>query len=225
MGETSTTEKPALHPADRVARLVVGAALLPGDCGATVPLRRPAGLMPTNGFERAFRARLRLPSHPVHLVMTKTSVFTVLTGLCLAAAPVAAQQMTITGKVTDEQGTALRGASIVVKGTGTGTTTNGTGDYTIRAAVGRVLQFRYIGAAPEERVVGADSVINVQLRRNPTPPHREAGRGAAVPRPARPRAGRGGRGPGAQPRTSGPRPPPPPFQRGGGGRAMAHVDD
>jgi TonB-linked SusC/RagA family outer membrane protein len=90
---------------------------------------------------------------------------TALLATFLCAAQAVAQQKTITGKVTTEVGTPLSGASVVVKGTRTGTTTNAQGNYTVRADVGQTLQFRYIGTAPEERVVGAADVIDVQLTR------------------------------------------------------------
>jgi TonB-linked SusC/RagA family outer membrane protein len=88
---------------------------------------------------------------------------TALLGILLVSAPALAQQKTITGKVTTEQGSPLPGASVVVKGTRVGTTTNLQGAYTIRADVGQTLQFRYLGTSPEERVVGAADVIDVQL--------------------------------------------------------------
>jgi len=88
-----------------------------------------------------------------------------LLGLFLCATPALAQQKTITGKVTTEQGTPLAGASVVLKGTRFGTTTNTQGAYSIRADVGQVLQYRYIGTAPQERTVGAESVIDVTLNR------------------------------------------------------------
>jgi TonB-linked SusC/RagA family outer membrane protein len=86
-------------------------------------------------------------------------------GLCLCGAPVAAQQKTVTGKVTSEQGTPLPGVSVLVRGTATGTTTNSDGNYSIRASVGQVLQFRSIGTAAAERAVAAEDVINIQLHR------------------------------------------------------------
>ena len=86
-------------------------------------------------------------------------------GLVLSTAQAVAQVKTVTGTVTSEQGGALAGVSVVIKGTATGTTTNDAGNYSVRVAVGQVLQYRLIGNAPEERTVGADDVINVQLRR------------------------------------------------------------
>jgi len=95
----------------------------------------------------------------------KKSVVMVLMGLSLFAARVDAQQKTITGKVTTEQGAPLPGVSVVIKGTTGGTQTNSEGTYSVRVATGQVLQFRFIGTAPEERTIGAESTLNVQLRR------------------------------------------------------------
>jgi hypothetical protein len=97
--------------------------------------------------------------------MTKRAV-TLLVGLFLVAAPRAfAQQKTITGTVTSEQGAPLAGVTVAVKGAATGTSTNSQGQYSIAAAVGQVLQFRYIGTGLVERTVGAEDVIDVQLRK------------------------------------------------------------
>jgi len=88
-----------------------------------------------------------------------------LLGLVLVAGQAFAQQRTITGKVTSEQGTPLSGVSVTVKGTSIAAATNNQGDYTIGAQAGQTLQFRLIGTALVERAVGTDDVINVQLRR------------------------------------------------------------
>src|SRR5918996_6655774 len=66
----------------------------------------------------------------------------VLVGLSLSAAHALAQQRTITGRVTSEQGGSLPGVSVVIQGTRLGTLTNGEGDYSLRAETGQVLQFR-----------------------------------------------------------------------------------
>jgi len=86
-------------------------------------------------------------------------------GICLVSARAVAQQKTVTGRVTNEQGAPWPGVSVLVRGTSTGTSTNGDGNYSIRASVGQILQFRIIGTQPEERTVGAENTINVQLRR------------------------------------------------------------
>ena len=93
--------------------------------------------------------------------MTKT----LLAALLLVGSQAFAQQKTVTGKVTSEQGAPLSGVSIVIKGTSKGTASNGAGSYTLRVEPGQVLQFRFIGTALVERTVGADDVIDVVLRR------------------------------------------------------------
>ena len=93
----------------------------------------------------------------------------VLMGTVFFAAPALAQQKTVTGKITDEQGEPLSGVSVTVKGvTGRGSSSNGAGVYSIRAATGEVLRFRFLGTAPVERTVGAESVMNVSLQRTAT---------------------------------------------------------
>ncbi|WP_224491483.1 SusC/RagA family TonB-linked outer membrane protein [Robertkochia flava] len=74
-----------------------------------------------------------------------------------------AQEKTITGIITDQGGLPLPGANVLVKGTTNGTQTDFDGNYAITASEGATLVFTYIGMRTEERVVGASSVINVQL--------------------------------------------------------------
>ncbi|HTI05540.1 MAG TPA: SusC/RagA family TonB-linked outer membrane protein [Gemmatimonadales bacterium] len=85
--------------------------------------------------------------------------------LVLLVAPLAAQQRTITGRVTSEQNTPLSGVSVVVKGTATRALTTAEGRYSIDAATGQVLQFRLIGTGLVERTVGTEDVIDVTLKR------------------------------------------------------------
>ncbi|HEY0671192.1 MAG TPA: SusC/RagA family TonB-linked outer membrane protein [Longimicrobiales bacterium] len=94
----------------------------------------------------------------------KKRIVTVLMGLCLFAAQAYAQQKTVTGRVTNEQGDPMAGVQIAVKGTAAGTLTNQDGAFSLRVNVGQVLQFSYIGTATVERVVGSADVINVQMR-------------------------------------------------------------
>src|ERR1051325_2840572 len=96
--------------------------------------------------------------------MAKRAV-TLLVGILLVAPRAFAQQRTITGTVTSEQGAPLAGVTVAVKGTGKSTATNSQGAYSLGAAAGQVLQFRFIGTAPGERTVADAAVIDVQLRR------------------------------------------------------------
>ena len=88
----------------------------------------------------------------------------VLLGVLLAAPRLSAQGKTVTGTVTTEQANPLAGVAVIIKGTATGTRTNSDGKYSIRADSGQVLQFRFIGFALVERPVGAEDVVDVQLR-------------------------------------------------------------
>ena len=74
-----------------------------------------------------------------------------------------AQEKTISGTVTDQDGLPLPGVNIVVEGTTTGTQTDFDGNYMIQASPGQVLLFTYIGQKEERRTVGAGDVINVQM--------------------------------------------------------------
>lgn len=75
-----------------------------------------------------------------------------------------AQERTISGNVTDQEGLPLPGVSIVVVGTSNGTQTDFDGNYTITANVGQVLRFSYIGQATVERTVGTATTINIQMQ-------------------------------------------------------------
>src|SRR5210317_44306 len=74
-----------------------------------------------------------------------------------------AQEKTISGTVTDQDGLPLPGVNIVVEGTTTGTQTDFDGNYQIQASPGQVLLFTYIGQKDERVTVGAGDVINVQM--------------------------------------------------------------
>src|SRR2546421_1698676 len=95
----------------------------------------------------------------------KKSMSIVLVCLVLLATPAFAQQRIISGKVTSEQGTPLAGVLVAIKGTIARTATNNEGNYSIRAEAGQVLQYSLIGTGMVERIVAAEDVINVQLRR------------------------------------------------------------
>ena len=73
---------------------------------------------------------------------------------------IVAQQ--VTGKVTDDSGP-IPGASVVVKGTTNGTTTDFDGNYIIEASNGDVLMFSYVGYESQEVTV-TGNVMNVTMQ-------------------------------------------------------------
>jgi TonB-linked SusC/RagA family outer membrane protein len=94
----------------------------------------------------------------------RNRVLAVLSGLLLIGTQAFAQQRTVSGRVTNDEGAPLAGAHVAVKGTGRAALTNADGRYTIAAASGQVLQFSFVGTASIERTVGPESTIDVQLR-------------------------------------------------------------
>jgi len=72
-------------------------------------------------------------------------------------------QTTVTGTVTDVEGIPLPGASVVVKGTTKGTTTDFDGNYAIEVPSDGTLVFGYIGYKTTEAPVNNQSTINVSL--------------------------------------------------------------
>lgn len=85
--------------------------------------------------------------------------------LMLVASAAFAQDRTITGTVTaKEDGSALPGVSIQVKGTKVGTQTGADGKFTIKVAQGQsALTFSFIGFVPKTVNLGNGSSINVSL--------------------------------------------------------------
>lgn len=69
----------------------------------------------------------------------------------------------ITGKITDENGNPLQGATVLVKGTGTGTKTDAAGNFSIEAAPDATLIISYIDYDSKEIKVDNRTNINIQL--------------------------------------------------------------
>jgi TonB-linked SusC/RagA family outer membrane protein len=76
-----------------------------------------------------------------------------------------AQTRSITGTVTDDKGEVVPYASVVVKGTKTGTAADDKGNYKINAKTGDVLVFSGVNLTPKEVAVGSSSTLNVTLAR------------------------------------------------------------
>lgn len=75
-----------------------------------------------------------------------------------------AQERSVTGRVTADDGSTLPGVNISIKGTTRGTTTNSQGDYTISAEGSSTLVFSFIGFQTTEVLLGTQTSLNVMLK-------------------------------------------------------------
>ena len=74
-----------------------------------------------------------------------------------------AQNLTVSGSVTDAEGFPMEGAAVVVKGTSSGTTTNPEGRFELSVPRDAVLVASYIGYISQEMKVGGEHTINFVL--------------------------------------------------------------
>src|SRR5688572_30298133 len=74
-----------------------------------------------------------------------------------------AQEKTISGTVSDENGLPLPGVNIIVKGTTNGTQTDFDGNYSITASTGDVLSYSFVGYTKKEMTVGASSNMSFSM--------------------------------------------------------------
>lgn len=75
-----------------------------------------------------------------------------------------AQQQGVSGTITDESGLPLPGATVIIKGTSTGVSTDFDGKYSIGASSGQTLVFSYVGYASKTVAVGSSMVVDVTLQ-------------------------------------------------------------
>jgi TonB-dependent starch-binding outer membrane protein SusC len=112
-------------------------------------------------MKKSQNQRLLIMSKPLRKVMvfSLALLFTLLAG----TAPVLAQGKTISGRVTNDANQPVAGASVVVKGTTNGTTTDNNGNFSIQAPSGGTLVISSINFAEKEIAVGNSNSINVKL--------------------------------------------------------------
>ncbi|MCE6989324.1 TonB-dependent receptor [Dyadobacter sp. CY323] len=75
-----------------------------------------------------------------------------------------AQSGTVTGKVVDEKGEGIPGASVTVKGSQQGTLTTVEGTYSLESAGNATLVFSFVGYLREEIQVNNRSIVDITLR-------------------------------------------------------------
>ncbi len=112
-------------------------------------------LHPTDENNKLFKSNFKI-------MKTITSFITViiLSIVLMAAAP----SRVITGKVIDDSGYALIGASVLVKGTTQGTVTDVNGEYSISVdQKAKTLIFSFIGMETKEMRIGSSNILNAQL--------------------------------------------------------------
>lgn len=97
--------------------------------------------------------------------MRKALLFVVALFTMALSYEVSAQQRVITGTViSEEDGLGLPGATVLVKGTTVGTTTDLDGNYSINVPAGSdVLIFSFVGLETSEETIGNRTIINVTL--------------------------------------------------------------
>lgn len=78
------------------------------------------------------------------------------------------EEIVVTGKVVDDQGVAVPGATVMIEGTSTGTATDADGNYSIQVEEGAVLLISFIGYQTQRVMVGNSTVLNVTLREDST---------------------------------------------------------
>ncbi|WP_321334671.1 TonB-dependent receptor [uncultured Bacteroides sp.] len=75
-----------------------------------------------------------------------------------------AQNITVTGKVTDANAEPIIGASVLVDGTANGTITDFYGNFSLKASVGDILQISYIGYETLKMKAVAGKTLNIVMK-------------------------------------------------------------
>ena len=94
--------------------------------------------------------------------MNRKLAFSLLLG-AFALSGWAQQAVTVKGTVKDAENNPVIGATVVVKGTTVGTTTDIDGNYTINVTPGQVLGFSYVGMQQSSVTVGNKNVIDITM--------------------------------------------------------------
>ena len=74
-----------------------------------------------------------------------------------------AQEKTVTGTITDNEGLPLPGVNVLVQGTSTGTQSDFDGNYSIEIAEGETLVFSYVGFETQEILIGPANTYDVSM--------------------------------------------------------------
>ena len=102
-----------------------------------------------------------MKKRPINLRKMASGIFLLLAFLFSIDA--FAQQVSVTGKVTDQTGAVLPGVTIVEKGTTNGAIADFDGIYSIKVAKNATLIFSFVGMKSQEIMVGGRTTIHVVL--------------------------------------------------------------
>lgn len=95
-------------------------------------------------------------------VLQKRQMFLTILALCMCQW-LFAQDITVSGAISGDDGTPLIGATVLIKGTDSGTITDFEGKYSLSAPADATLAFSYTGYNSQEIAVAGRSVIDVTL--------------------------------------------------------------
>lgn len=111
-----------------------------------------------------FTQKLRRPLHAPQLLLRRTmaSAFFLMLA-AIFSLPALAQNITVRGRVTNDAGQAVPNASVTVKGTTNGVSSNSEGNYEISAPPNATLVITSVGFASKEVAVNGQSTIGIAL--------------------------------------------------------------
>lgn len=96
--------------------------------------------------------------------MKNKIIFLFVLALLLLSPSGFAQDKVVKGRITDPAGLPLPGATVLIKGTQKGATSDFDGYYSIKADAGTVLVYSFVGSKTQEITVGASAVYDVALK-------------------------------------------------------------
>jgi TonB-dependent starch-binding outer membrane protein SusC len=82
----------------------------------------------------------------------------------LSTVAASAQDQNVTGTVKDETGNPMPGVNVIIKGTTTGTASDGDGKYSVAVPANATLVFTFVGYTTAEVPVGSQTVVDVQMQ-------------------------------------------------------------
>lgn len=87
--------------------------------------------------------------------------------IAIVAINLQAQELTITGTVTENSGFPLPGVNVIIKSTGIGTQSDFDGNYKLITTVGETLVYSYVGfVSVEKTILKNDSIIDISMYEN-----------------------------------------------------------